>query len=144
MTPAGSALPKHVYKILPNTSPYQGTPIPIPSSHEFPRTELDLKDGFVHLSTKAQLHNTLARFYSADAVVQLLKVDYGRMSAFKKVQWDLAGNGEYYPHLYGTLTGEEVVDLKLVANPPKSGEEKDEDGWAEGVKLLEEQGWLLE
>lgn len=97
--------------------------------------QVDLDDGFMHFSTKTQLPGTLSRFFGNDEYVQLLKVDYGRMSAFKRVQWDQASNGDYYPHLYGTLTGDLVVDLKLTARG---------NGWPEATKALEEERWLEE
>ena len=63
----------YVYKILPNTSPYLGTPVPVPSSWVFPQTEVDARDGYVHLSTAAQLPNTLSRFFKDDESVAFLK-----------------------------------------------------------------------
>ena len=42
------ATPKHVYKIVPEAPPQ-----PIPQ--EFPLSELDRSDGFVHLSTATQV-----------------------------------------------------------------------------------------
>ena len=130
---APSPLPKFVYKILPATSVYFGCPIPIPSDWEFPKPEADLKDGFVHLSTRCQLPSTLKRFFASDASVQLLKVDYPRMSTWKIVEWEKASNGDSYAHLYGTLTGEIVTDIKVVSR---------EEGWESICKKLEEIGWL--
>ncbi|KAI5116510.1 hypothetical protein M0805_001865 [Coniferiporia weirii] len=130
---APNPLPNYVYKILPNTSVYQGVPVPVPSDWEFPQTQVDLNDGFVHLSTLAQLPNTLSRFFGGDAMVQLLKVDYARMSAFKIVKWETASNGAAFPHLYARLTGEFVRDLKVVAKG---------DSWEETAKILEDKGWL--
>lgn len=130
---APATLPSFVYKILPATSPYMGTPTPIPSSWDFQKPESDLKDGFVHLSTRSQLPGTLARFFATDASVQLLKVDYPRMSTWKIVKWEQASNGDSYAHLYGTLTGEIVTDIKLVARA---------EGWDIVCKQLEESGWL--
>ncbi|TDL27723.1 hypothetical protein BD410DRAFT_760858 [Rickenella mellea] len=128
-----SVLPNYVYKILPNTSVYQGTPIPVPADWPFPQTEVDAKDGFVHMSTAAQLEGTLNRFFGTDQTVQLLKIDYARLSAFKIVKWEKASDGQLFPHLYATLDGEYVRDLNVV---PK------ESGWGHAVKLLVEQGWI--
>ncbi|KAL5514564.1 hypothetical protein ACEPAG_1880 [Sanghuangporus baumii] len=143
---APSPLPTYIYKILPNTSPYTGTPIPIPSSWEFPKTQMDLGDGFVHLSTVRQLPSTLTRFYSTkedlEKGVQLLKVDYGRLSAWKILKWEKSrSNGESYPHLYGALTGESVRDLRLVKRTGKKGDEKGES-WEDVVERLKNEGWL--
>lgn len=48
---APNPLPKYIYKILP--SPPQD---PLPK--EFPLSQLDANDGFVHLSTATQVLNT--------------------------------------------------------------------------------------
>ena len=130
---APSPLPNYVYKILPNTSVYQGIPIPVPSDWQFPQTESDAQDGFVHLSTLKQLPGTLGRFYGSDDTVQLIKVDYKRLSSFKKVKWEQASSGGVFPHLYGMLEGAYVTALKVVARG---------SGWEDTVTQLAESGWL--
>lgn len=126
-------LPNHVYKIFPNTTVYQGTPIPVPSDWEFPQSEVDANDGFVHLSTLEQLPGTLSRFFGSESTVQLLKIDYKRLSSFKVVKWELASNGDTFPHLYAQLTGEFVRDLKLAAKGTS---------WESTAEDLIKQGWL--
>ena len=128
-------MPEHnyVYKILPNTSPFQGIANPVPASEIIPRTQVDLDDGFIHLSTSTQLPNTLSRFFASDDTVQLLKIDYKRLSSFKTVKWEKASNGDTFPHLYGQLEGEFVRELKLVA---KGG------GWDDTCKALEEEHFI--
>ena len=49
---APSPLPTYVYKILPEAPP---TPLPSP----YPPSELDRKDGFVHLSSAEQVCDLL-------------------------------------------------------------------------------------
>lgn len=129
-------MPNYVYKILPTTSFFQGIPIPVPESHEIAQTEVDARDGFVHLSTLAQLGGTLNRFFSSDSdrIVQLLKVDYERMSGAKVVKWEEASNGDSFPHLYATLTGEFVRGVKLVS--------RGVHGWEDALGKLVEEGWL--
>lgn len=133
---APSPLPSYVYKILPNTSVYQGAPVPIPASYEFPKPQADLDDGFVHLSTLAQLPSTLQRFFGDEKTVQLLKVDYARMATWKTVKWEKASNGDSYAHLYAVLTGEFVREVKI------AGKGDGEKGWEATVKKLEVEGWL--
>jgi len=128
--------PTHIYKILPNTSIYQGIPKPVPSSFEFPGTEADANDGFVHLSTVAQLGGVLNRFFKGkdDETIQLLKVDFKRLKAWKIVKWEKASDGESYPHLFATLEGEYVRDWKLVS--------RGEHGWEDALGKLVMEGWL--
>lgn len=98
--------------------------------------KLNARDGFVHLSTLAQLGGTLNRFFSSDSdrIVQLLKVDYERMSGAKVVKWEEASNGDSFPHLYATLTGEFVRGVKLVS--------RGVHGWEDALGKLVEEGWL--
>jgi len=135
MSASASTL-KYVYKILPNTAFYQGIPIPVPDSYEIKPTEVDARDGYVHMSTLTQLGDTLNRFFSSDEdkVVQLLKVDYKRLNAFKVVKWEKASNGDVFPHLYATLVGEYVRNLRLVA--------RGKQGWQDTLGKLVEEGWL--
>ena len=107
----------------------------MPSDWSFPQTEVDAKDGFVHLSTLRQLPGTLSRFFTSDDTVQLLKVDYERMSTWKIVKWEKASNGDSYAHLYGALTGDIVRELKVVGRS---------DSWENLCKQLEESGWLVD
>lgn len=51
---SSSALPKFVYKIIP-TAPAE----PLPA--EYPLSELDQTDGFVHMSTAEQVQIPLSR-----------------------------------------------------------------------------------
>lgn len=62
-------------------------PIPIPQSHEFFLTELDYKDGVVHLSTAQQVPGVLKRFFADVPAVALIKFDYGRLSAWRRIDW---------------------------------------------------------
>ncbi|GAA6056541.1 hypothetical protein JCM3770_006869 [Rhodotorula araucariae] len=107
----------YVYKIVPHSSvnPRYTFPIPIPASHTFVLSELDAKDGFLHMSTASQLAGTLNRFFRNDPKVVLLKMDYKRLSGWKVVKWEPSGSGEIFPHLYGQLEGENVeAHLDLV------------------------------
>ncbi|GAA5959791.1 hypothetical protein JCM3765_000104 [Sporobolomyces pararoseus] len=131
--------PTYVYKIVPTavSNPRYVFPIPIPASHEFVLSELDAKDGFIHLSTAPQIHQVLSRFFADEKSVMLLKIDYGRLSGFKVVKWEQGGSqGEEYPHLYRTLEGEYVESVEEL----EKGE--GEKAWEAGLDRLEKKGWL--
>ena len=74
-------------------SPRYTFPIPIPASHTFFLSELDYKDGFVHLSTGAQVSGTLSRFFADVPSVVLLKLETDRVGSFKRLSWD-ENNGQ--------------------------------------------------
>ena len=60
-------VPTYVYKIT-TTSP----PKPLP--HTLPLSELDQKDGFIHLSNAAQIPTTSSLYFSTHTTLYLLRV----------------------------------------------------------------------
>ena len=140
---APNPLPEYIYKIFPNTSPYQGVPIPIPSSWECPQTEVDARDGFVHLSTAAQVPVT-ARLFFADAdALWILCVDAAAATG--------GGGGGVFrwvegmpgcPHLYAAEDGR-WVDLGI-GNVRGEREVRRGEGqsWEEAFRVLD--GWMVD
>lgn len=63
-------------------------------------TALDMADGYVHLSTHAQVRETARRYYSGQARVRLLRFD---PAALGDIRWEKSRSGELFPHLYGPL-----------------------------------------
>ena len=63
-------------------------------------TALDLADGYVHLSTAAQVRETARRYYSGETRVRLLRFD---LAALCDVRWEPSRGGDLFPHLYGPL-----------------------------------------
>ena len=124
--------PNFVYKIYPNTDSFK-IPNPHTSDFAFPLDELDKSSDYFHMSSKDQLPGTLRFFFNSHEVVQLLKIDYGKLSKAETVKWELADDNNAYPHLYAILRGEFVVDVKVV-NKGTS--------WTETTDALEKEGWL--
>ncbi|KAF7545695.1 hypothetical protein G7Z17_g8983 [Cylindrodendrum hubeiense] len=92
---ASDAPPKFVYKILPSAPPQ-------PFPKENPLSELDQKDGFVHLSTATQVPGTSDLFFkdvSSLWVAKLRFVDFA-----ESIKWEGG-----FPHLYDNF-GADVVD----------------------------------
>ena len=72
--------------------------------------------GFIHLSWREQVAGTYERFYAdADSVV-LLTIDAARLTA--PLRADAIPSGELFPHLYGPLPINAVIDAA-----PYSGSE---------------------
>jgi len=69
------------------------------------QTELDQTDGYVHLSTKAQLGETFDRYYEHQPWCLLLEVD---LLTRTDVRWEASRGGDLFPHLYGQLRKEDV------------------------------------
>lgn len=67
-------------------------------------------EGFIHLSTAAQVPATSLRFYRETPDLLLVAIDATRLSA--EVVWeDLVGHGDF-PHLYGRFDAEAVVAVR--------------------------------
>jgi uncharacterized protein (DUF952 family) len=72
---------------------------------------MELADqGFIHLSTAAQVPGVMDRFYQGVGNLVLLHVDETRLSA-ELVFEQLDGAPEPFPHLYGPLNCDAVVDV---------------------------------
>lgn len=68
-----------------------------------PRTALDEGDGYVHLSTRAQVGETLALHYKGAADVRLLEYDTRDLGTQGELKWEASRGGDMFPHLYGKL-----------------------------------------
>jgi uncharacterized protein (DUF952 family) len=67
----------------------------------FPGSGADLRDGFVHFSTAAQVRDTAARHFAGAANLMLVAVDAAVLKGALK--WEASRGGELFPHLYGAL-----------------------------------------
>lgn len=61
---------------------------------QFTLGPVDLHDGYVHLSTAAQVPGVLSRYFGDVPAVAIIRLDYGRLSAFKRVVWEKASDGQ--------------------------------------------------
>jgi glutathione S-transferase len=67
--------------------------------------------GFIHCSFAAQVAPTRRRFYADRDDVVLLRIDPDRLVDEVKVE-DLHDTGEAFPHLYGPLPLDAVVEVE--------------------------------
>jgi uncharacterized protein (DUF952 family) len=61
----------------------------------------DKTDGFIHLSTSAQLAGTLTKHFAKADNLSLVAIETDALSSALK--WEPSSSGETYPHLYGDL-----------------------------------------
>ncbi|KAI0164248.1 hypothetical protein GGR52DRAFT_559005 [Hypoxylon sp. FL1284] len=115
-------LPAYVYKIVPSAPP---TPIP----SEYPLSELDQKDGFVHLSIGTQIPITAGLFFNESPAVWVLKIRFAP-KFHGATTWEVQG----CPHLYGNFGAADVDSVKQFSRPA---------GAAWGDVMKEEAGWLV-
>jgi uncharacterized protein (DUF952 family) len=70
-----------------------------------------LKDeGFVHLSTAAQVHATIRRHYAGRVGLVLLSIEPELLTA--ELRWEEGEPGEQFPHLYGPIPLDAVTDVR--------------------------------
>ncbi|WP_441290419.1 DUF952 domain-containing protein [Sorangium sp. KYC3313] len=62
---------------------------------------VDLRDGFIHFSTGAQLAETLRRHFAGQRDLVLVAVDPDDLGA--GLRWEPSRGGDLFPHLYGEL-----------------------------------------
>lgn len=104
----------HVYKIL-------GAPDEARArEYGHTDTDLDARDGYVHLSSKDQVGETLALHYEGQSGVHLYEFVLERLGG--NVKWEASRGGALFPHLYGTLRLSEAnrhwaLDTDASGNP---------------------------
>jgi uncharacterized protein (DUF952 family) len=69
-------------------------------------------EGFIHLSTRDQVAGTLSRFFADHSGLILLCIDVARLHS--ELRYD-AADGQFFPHLYGPLNLDAVVDVLKIA-----------------------------
>jgi uncharacterized protein (DUF952 family) len=80
----------------------------------FRGSPVDLRDGFIHFSTAAQVAETAAKHFGGQRDLVLVAVDAAILGPALK--WEPSRGGALFPHLYGTLdvsAVEHVEPLRL-------------------------------
>ncbi|KQW82562.1 DUF952 domain-containing protein [Brevundimonas sp. Root1279] len=62
---------------------------------------VDLADGYIHMSTSAQLAETARRHYAGRSDLVLVTVDCTWLS--ETLKWEASRGGDLFPHLYAPL-----------------------------------------
>lgn len=68
---------------------------------------VDLADGFIHLSTAAQVAETAAKHFAEESDLVLVAFEATALGPLLK--WEASRGGALFPHLYRPLTLAEVV-----------------------------------
>jgi uncharacterized protein (DUF952 family) len=86
----------HIYRLL-DASVWQAAQ----RGGSFTGTEHDVRDGYIHFSTAAQVAETAARHYAGRDDLVLLRVRAEMLGA--ALRWEPSRGGALFPHLYGEL-----------------------------------------
>src|SRR5262245_34035279 len=67
----------------------------------FRGSAVDLRDGFIHFSTAAQVAETATKHFSGERDLVLVAVDSAALG--EALRWEPSRGGALFPHLYGAL-----------------------------------------
>lgn len=68
---------------------------------------VDLKDGYIHFSTAAQVAETVAKHFDGESDLVLLALDSDKLGPALK--WEVSRGGALFPHLYRSLLTADVL-----------------------------------
>jgi uncharacterized protein (DUF952 family) len=83
----------------------------------FDGAAIDLRDGYIHLSSAAQAPETARLHFAGQTGLVLLKIDTARLTP--ALEWEPSRGGDLFPHLYGPLdcaAVEAVTPIELDAD----------------------------
>jgi len=75
----------------------------------------DLRDGFIHLSTRRQVAGTLERHFAGETGLVVLEVATNRLG--DDLKWEPSRDGALFPHLYAALPLDAVVGILSIPLP---------------------------
>jgi uncharacterized protein (DUF952 family) len=91
-----------IYKILPDALWREAL-----VKGRFEGAGIDIADGYIHFSGAGQVAETARRYFSGQLGLVVLEVEADDLGPALK--WELARDGELFPHLYGFLPCAQVV-----------------------------------
>lgn len=85
-----------IYKIVPRNIWREAE-----AKGAFDGAGIDISDGFIHFSLRAQVEETAARYFAGVADLLLVAVEADRLG--DALKWEPSRGGDLFPHLYGSL-----------------------------------------
>jgi uncharacterized protein (DUF952 family) len=92
-------MPLHAAKIYKVLRPAEWTEAQ--ARNVFSGSPDDLRDGFIHFSTREQLKETIERHFAGEPDLVVLEVDAAALG--EALKWEPSRGGALFPHLYGEL-----------------------------------------
>jgi uncharacterized protein (DUF952 family) len=84
------------YKVL--TAPQM---VELETEGTFAGAPVDLADGYIHMSTAAQLAETVDKHFAGQTDLRVVAVDLEALG--EAVKWEASRGGQLFPHLYAPL-----------------------------------------
>lgn len=74
---------------------------------EFSGNELDRRDGYIHLSSRAQVPGTLHKYFAGMTDVVVAEIDAALLA--QHLRWEASRDDQLFPHLYGNLPASAIL-----------------------------------
>jgi len=87
------------------------------SNGQFEGSVHDKRDGFIHMSTAAQLQGTLDKHYTQGVELILAAVRLADVNDM--VKWEVSRGGAEFPHIYGALPLSAIEEHWVLSPGPK-------------------------
>ena len=68
---------------------------------------IDLADGYIHMSTSAQVAETVAKHFAGEDGLVLLALDADTLG--ETLKWEVSRGGAEFPHLYRALRMDDIL-----------------------------------
>lgn len=170
----GSEAGQYIYKIVPSSPAVplesgNGPQATLPEAYRLYSSDLDKRDGFVHMSTASQAPRTLKRFFPAPAAsrqtLYLFKVAYADLENRQdlRMQWEntsgkpgtpWSGDDSFFAHIYldegvqgvnadglAVMGGSRETGVAEVQSVVELVSEEAEEGWDAALVKVKE--WLI-
>lgn len=95
-----------LYKILPATLWSTAT-------DTVPWADVDVRDGFFHMSTRVQLEETARRHFAGQTDLVILTIDPASLHP-DTLRWEPSRGGALFPHVYGAVPRTAVIRVTHV------------------------------
>jgi uncharacterized protein (DUF952 family) len=75
----------------------------------FAGAPVDVADGYIHLSTAAQLTETVDKHFAGQSNLTIAAIDLAALG--DAIRWEPSRHGQLFPHLCGTLTMQTILAI---------------------------------
>ncbi len=76
----------------------------------------DARDGFIHFSAWEQVQGTYEKHFADQSELLLIAVNTEKLPE-NDLKWEVSRNGAKFPHLYGELNLDAVVNVEELPDP---------------------------
>lgn len=79
---------------------------------EFTGVDIDVTDGFIHLSSAEQVTETLQKYFAGRTNLILVAVDGDMLG--DSLKWEVSRGGDRFPHVYGSIPMTAVIETRPI------------------------------